>query len=43
MPVDYRSGYVGARVVDFDQLFEHAIMHLHRHRRQIERWLAEAP
>jgi uncharacterized damage-inducible protein DinB len=27
---------------DFDQLFEHAIMHLHRHRRQIERWLAEA-
>ena len=27
---------------DVDQLFEHAIMHLHRHRRQIERWLAEA-
>jgi len=30
------------QVYDFDQLFEHAIMHLHRHRRQIERWLAEA-
>ena len=30
------------QVYDVDQLFEHAIMHLHRHRRQIERWLADA-
>jgi uncharacterized damage-inducible protein DinB len=26
-------------VYDFEQLFEHAIVHVHRHRRQIERFL----
>lgn len=28
------------QVFDLDQLLEHAVMHVHRHRRQIERWLA---
>lgn len=27
------------QVFDVDQLFEHAVMHIHRHRRQIERFL----
>lgn len=29
-------------VYTFEQLFEHAIVHVYRHRRQIERWLANA-
>ena len=31
------------QVYDFEQLFEHAIVHVLRHRRQIERWLRERP
>ena len=31
------------QVYDFEQLFEHAIVHVLRHRRQIERWLRAGP
>ena len=33
-----QSGW--GQVYDFEQLFEHAIVHVSRHRRQIERFLA---
>lgn len=42
-PSQLQSERVTARwgqVFDLDQLLEHAVMHVHRHRRQIERWLA---